>query len=139
MEREMEMLPWFIGFGTAVWFGVMARRAGVRNRLSWAAGGAVLGLVATTMVLGLGRAVFLPLSHQAVILFRIKTGAAVLGIVGFLGWVCTLSLQRWYAGWRQQPGAWLRRERNNQDHDLPPAAQSGLPSQRLQHPTGSRP
>ena len=100
MESTMRMLPWFLAFGTAVWFGVMAGRAG-RNRLPWAAAGAVLGLVATTVVQGLGEAVFLPLSHEAIVLFRIKTVAAALGVVGFLGWIFTLGLQRWYPPWRR--------------------------------------
>jgi hypothetical protein len=55
----------------------------------------VLGLVATTMVQGLGEAVFLPLSHEAIVLFRLKTVAVVFGIVGFLSWIFTLGLRHW--------------------------------------------
>jgi len=121
----MQMLPWFFAFGTALWFGVMAGRAG-RNRLSWAAGGAVLGLVATTVVRGLGEAVSLPLSHEAMVLFRVKTVAAAFGTVGFLGWAFTLGLQGWYLDRRKKPGRRLRKERTNQDHDVRYATHSAV-------------
>jgi hypothetical protein len=125
MERAMQMLPWLFAFSTAIWFGVMAGRAG-RNPVSWAVAGAVLGLVATTVVQGLGEAVFLPLSHEAIVLFRVKTIAAAFGIVGFLGWIFTLGLQRWHLGWRKKTGSRLRKERNNQDHDVRYATHSAV-------------
>lgn len=123
MEGAMQMLPWMFAAGAAVWFGVMAGRAG-RNWWSWAAGGAVLGLVATTLVRGLGEAVFLPLSHEAVVLFRVKTVAAAFGIVALLGWLFTLGLQGWYLDWRNKPGSRRREERNQQHHDVRYAARS---------------
>ena len=125
MERAIQMLPWVLAFGAAIWFGVMAGRAG-RNRLSWAAGGAVLGLVATTVVRGLGEAVFLPLSHEAIVFFRVKMVAAPFGIVAFLGWIFTLGLQGWYLDWRNKPGSRRRQERAKQDHDVRYAARSAV-------------
>ena len=78
---------------TAVWFGIMAHRAG-KNRVVWAIGGGVLGLVVTTLVLGLGQATFLPFCTEEILKFRLMmTGIAVLLVSG-LGWLFTGSLHQ---------------------------------------------
>ncbi|MGA2866147.1 MAG: hypothetical protein ABSF95_16875 [Verrucomicrobiota bacterium] len=56
----------------------------------------------TTLIWGVSQAAFIPLSHGAVVRFRIKTVAAACMIVGFLGWWLTLSLQPWRLGARQE-------------------------------------
>jgi len=101
LRQTMQMLPWSFSLATAIWFGMMARRAG-RNWVPWALGGALFALVTTTVILGVSQAAFIPLSHGAVVRFRIKTVAAACLIVGFLGWLLTLSLQRWRLGARQE-------------------------------------
>ncbi|MGO8677118.1 MAG: hypothetical protein ACLQVX_14760 [Limisphaerales bacterium] len=100
MDKGMQLVSWLFAFGTAVWFCVMARRAG-RTRLSWTVGGAVLGLVATTLVQGLANAVSLPVSHEAILISRIKTIAAAFVVVVVLGSIFTLGMQRWCLGWRK--------------------------------------
>jgi hypothetical protein len=89
----MHTVPWLISLTTAVWFGVLARRVR-HNWLLWAAGGALFGLVSTTMIEGIGEAAFVPVSHEAVVLFRVKVAAMDLCSVGFLGWLFTFDLRR---------------------------------------------
>jgi hypothetical protein len=89
----MRILPWLFSLATAVWFGVMAYRAR-RSWLLWALGGALFALVTTTMIEGVGKAAFIPLSDEAVVMFRIKLAAVSAFNVVFLGWLLTLSLQR---------------------------------------------
>lgn len=79
--------------GTALWFGFMARRAG-RNWLPWVLGGALLALVVTTLVFGVAEAMFLPVSHEAYVRFRIKSIAADTLAIVVLGLLTTIVLWR---------------------------------------------
>ncbi len=47
------LIPWPVAAATAAWFGVMAYKAG-KSVVLWAIGGGLLGLVVTTIILGLG-------------------------------------------------------------------------------------
>ncbi len=89
----MSVLPWLFCVVTAAGFGWMAHRAR-RSRGLWAAGGALLGLVAATMVEGLSQAAFIPMSHAAVVAFHFRVIVFATVSVGLLGWLCTFSLRR---------------------------------------------
>ena len=84
-------VPWAFSLATAIWFGLMARRAD-RSWLLWGIGGAFLALASSTIVLGVSEAVFIPLSHEACVHSRIGSVAAAALTVGALGWLVTLSL-----------------------------------------------
>ena len=86
-------IPWPVAVATAVWFGVMAYKAG-KNRVLWAIGGGLLGLVVTTVVLGLGQATFIPYSTEEIVPFRIKATALAILLVLGAGWLFTGSLHR---------------------------------------------
>ena len=102
----MRFIPWLLALLTAGWFALEARRAG-RNPFSWALSGAVFGLVAATIVLGLGKATGNPFSDQQLHLFRLKWAAEAVATIAVLGWFITLPLHRQHlALWRrvtQQP------------------------------------
>jgi hypothetical protein len=87
------MTDWLFALGTAAWFGVMALRAG-RNCFAWALGGALFGLVAATLVLGVFHATFLPMSHAAYEKFHVKSIASAALVILVLGWLSTASLHR---------------------------------------------
>jgi hypothetical protein len=87
------LIPWPVAVATAVWFGLMAHKAG-KNRVLWSVGGGILGLVVTTITMGLGQATFMPFYSAEIAPFRIKMAAlAVLLVVG-IGWLFTGSLHR---------------------------------------------
>lgn len=87
------MLPWLLSLATAVWFGLIAHRAG-RNWALWMIGGALFALAATTMTDGVIRAASIPLSHATAVHVRAEMVAVALLSVGFLGWLLTLGLHR---------------------------------------------
>ncbi len=87
------MIPWLFAGATAIWFGLLAHRA-KHNRAVWAVAGALLGLVITTIVLGLGDAVFIPFTREEYFRFRAKEVGVALGLILLLGWVLTTGLHR---------------------------------------------
>src|SRR5258707_13728807 len=90
---ETEQLPWLFAGLTAGWFGWMASRAG-RSWALWAVGGAAFGLVASTVVIGLGKAGSIPYSEQQGSLDRFKWIAAAFLLIGAVGWLLTAGLHR---------------------------------------------
>jgi hypothetical protein len=86
-------IPWPVAAATAVWFGVMAWKAS-KNRVMWAIGGGLLGLVVTTIVAGLGQATFIPFSSGEVAGFRVKVAVLAILLVAGIGWLFTGSLHR---------------------------------------------
>ena len=86
-------VPWLFALATAVWFGWMAHRAG-RTWISWALGGAFFALVATTLVLGVSGAMFVPMSHEAIETHRVKSLAACAFVVLLFGWIFSAGLHR---------------------------------------------
>ena len=86
-------IPWPVAAATAIWFGVMAYKAG-KNRALWCIGGGLLGLVITTIVLGLGQAVFLPFSTEQIAPFRLGMAVLAVVLVFGAGWLFTGSLHR---------------------------------------------
>jgi hypothetical protein len=89
----MHQLPWLTSLGAAVWFGIMAYRGG-RNWALWVVGGALFGLVTTTLILGVAEAAFIPLSHDALVHFHVVIAIVAVLVVAVLGWLFTLDLQR---------------------------------------------
>jgi len=83
----------FFAVATAIWFGLMAYRAG-RAWYGWALGGAIFALVASTIVFGVTQATFLPLSHTAYVHWRVRSVAIAFLVIFILGWILTLSLRR---------------------------------------------
>jgi hypothetical protein len=86
-------IPWPVAVGAAVWFGVMALKAG-KNSVLWAVGGGILGLVVATIVMGLGQATFIPFYSAEIAPFRIKMAALAVLLVVAIGWLFTGSLHR---------------------------------------------
>ena len=87
------LIPWAVAAATAAWFGMMASRSG-KSVVLWAIGGGLMGLVVTTIILGLGQATFIPFDTQEIAPFRIKVvGLAVL-LVACVGWLFTGGLHR---------------------------------------------
>lgn len=98
-------VPWPVAAATAVWFGVMAYKSG-KNIVLWAIGGGVLGLVLTTLILGLGQATFIPYHTGEIALFRLKLTAAAVIVVLCVGWLFTGTLhRRLLAAWRNRTSA----------------------------------
>jgi hypothetical protein len=87
------MMTLLIVLLTAICLGWMAYAAG-RGWFFWALGGALLGAVTTTFVLGVVEAACIPFdSHQASRLHLRAYGAAVL-IIFVWGWLLTAGLHR---------------------------------------------
>ena len=86
-------IPWAVAAATAAWLGVMAYKAGKNTVLS-AVGGGLLGLVVTTIILGLGQATFIPFCPEEVAPSRIKLAVFAIVIVACIGWLFTGSLHR---------------------------------------------
>jgi hypothetical protein len=98
------VIPWPVAAATAVWFGVMAYKAG-KNALLWGIGGGLLALVVTTVVMGLGQAAFVPFTGAEQSMFRVKIGALAIFIVFCLGWLFTGSIHpHLLAPWRRVKG-----------------------------------
>ena len=103
MERNVIIgaVPWPVAAATAIWFGVMAYKAG-KNAVLWGIGGGMLALIITTIVMGLGQAAFIPFTSQEQSMFRIKIGGLAIFIVFCLGWLFTGSLHpHLLAPWRR--------------------------------------
>ena len=86
-------IPWPVALAAAGWFVVMATKAG-KNRVLWALGGGMLGLVVTTLVVGLGQATFIPFYSSAVAPFRMKAAVLAILLVAGIGWLFTGTLHR---------------------------------------------
>ncbi len=86
-------IPWPVAAATAVWFGLMAWKA-AKNRVVWTIGGGILGLVVTTIVLGVAQATFIPFYRAEVHTFRLKVAVLAILLVAGIGWLFTGSLHR---------------------------------------------
>jgi hypothetical protein len=86
-------IPWPVALAAAGWFVVMATKAG-KNRVLWALGGGMLGLVVTTLIVGLGQATFIPFYSAAVAPFRMKAAVLAILLVAGIGWLFTGTLHR---------------------------------------------
>ena len=86
-------IPWAVAAATAAWFGVMAFKSG-KSTVLWAIGGGLMGLVVTTIILGLGQATFIPFSTQEIAPFRLKVAGLAIFVVVCVGWLFTGGLHR---------------------------------------------
>jgi hypothetical protein len=86
-------IPWAVTAATAAWFGMMAFKAG-KSTVLWAIGGGLMGLVVTTVILGLGQATFIPFSTQEIAPFRLKVVGLAILLVACIGWLFTGGLHR---------------------------------------------
>ena len=86
-------IPWPVAAATAIWFGFMAYKSG-KNCALWAIGGGLLGLVVTTIVLGLAQATFIPYSTEEIAPFRLKVAVLAIFLVLCVGWLFTGTLHR---------------------------------------------
>jgi hypothetical protein len=64
--------PWIFLILTAIWFGFLGSKADGRW-IRWSVGGALYALAATTMIIGLSNAAFIPLSHDDEVSHRFIT------------------------------------------------------------------
>jgi hypothetical protein len=87
------LIPWPVAAATAIWFGVMAYKAG-KNAALWAIGGGLLGLVLTTIVMGLAQATFIPYSTAEIAPLRFKVAVLAILLVLCVGWLFTGTLHR---------------------------------------------
>jgi hypothetical protein len=87
------LIPWPVAAATAVWFGLMAYKAG-KSVVLWGIGGGLMGLVVTTIILGLGQATFIPFYTQETAPYRLKVAALAVFIIACAGWLFTGSLHR---------------------------------------------
>jgi hypothetical protein len=87
------LIPWPVAAATAIWFGVMAYKSG-KNSALWAIGGGLLGLVLTTIVMGLAQATFIPYSTAEVAPLRFKVAVLAILLVLCVGWLFTGTLHR---------------------------------------------
>lgn len=95
------ILPWIIAGLTAVWFGVLAHKAG-RAVALWAVGGALYSLCLSTMVLGLADAAFIPMSTAEEVRHRIKWSLIAVAICVAVGLIATARLYGEAAARRRQ-------------------------------------
>ena len=86
-------IPWPVAAATAAWFGLMAYKAG-KNCVVWAIGGGLMALVATTLVVGLAQATFIPYYTGEIATLRLEVAVAALLLVFCLGWLFTGTLHQ---------------------------------------------
>jgi hypothetical protein len=98
------LIPWPVAAATAIWFSVMAFKAG-KSRVLWGIGGGLMGLVVTTILLGLGQATFIPFYTQEVAPFRMKVAALAVLVVVCIGWLFTGGLHRHLLAFLKPQGA----------------------------------
>ena len=95
-------IPWPVAAATAAWFGVMAYKS-AKNFVLWAIGGGLLGLVLTTIVLGLAQATFIPYYTEEIHAFRLKVAVLAVVLALCLGWLFTGPLhRRLFASWKER-------------------------------------
>lgn len=99
------LIPWPVAVATAAWFGVMAYKAR-KSAVLWAIGGGLLGLVVTTIILGLAQATFIPFDSGQTAPFRLKVAVLAILLVGGAGWLFTGTLHRHLlAAWKRRSTA----------------------------------
>jgi hypothetical protein len=86
-------IPWPVAAAAAAWFGFMAWKSG-KAVVLWAIGGGVLGLVLSTLVMGLGQATFIPFYTAEIAVFRLKLAVLAVVVVFCAGWLFTGTLHR---------------------------------------------
>ena len=78
---------------TALWLGWVGWQAN-RNWFAWGFTGGLLGLIATTLIVGLAEAAYIPLSPDANFGFLLRSGLAAVVVIGAVGAIFTRSARR---------------------------------------------
>jgi hypothetical protein len=111
----MLLVSWLIALGTAIWFALLARRAG-RNWVLWAFAGWLFALGVATIVFGVIHAAFIPMSHAEHISLRVESIVAALFLVVLLGWLLTSNLhQQHHSLWNAVKARLLTRPSTAED------------------------
>jgi hypothetical protein len=97
-------IPWAVAAATAVWFSLMAFKAG-NSKVLWGIGGGLMGLVVTTIILGLGQATFIPFCTEQLAPFRLKVAGLAILLVACVGWLFTGGLHRHLLAFLKPQGA----------------------------------
>ena len=88
---SINVTPWVLACGAAIWFGLLAVKAG-KSWVLWALAGGLFGLVSSTCVLGLGQATGIPFSDSERTALEIRWTLAAVAIVAVVGGLFTWSL-----------------------------------------------
>lgn len=94
-ERQLSLHPgicWVMGAISAIAFGLTAH-CWRKNRFVWALGGGFVGLLLTTMVLGIENAAAIPISPQAIRIHFWEAVAAAAAILAGIWWLVTRPLR----------------------------------------------
>jgi hypothetical protein len=97
-------IPWAVAAATAAWFGLMAFKSG-KSRVLWSIGGGLMGLVVTTIILGLGQATFIPFCTADIAPFRLQMAGLAILLVACVGWLFTGGLHRHLLAFLRPEGA----------------------------------
>jgi len=97
---EGMIAPWVFLVLTGLWFGFLGYKTDGRW-IRWSVGGALFALTASTIVIGLCDAAFIPLSHQEEAMIKIKT--LILASLPILLVGACITLMLWRSG-RLQTG-----------------------------------
>ncbi len=90
---SITIIPWLLACGTAVWFGLLAVRAGKSWPL-WGLAGGAFGLVSSTCVMGLGQATGIPFSDEARTALHVEWTLTAIAIILLVGGLFTWNLWR---------------------------------------------
>ncbi len=90
---NITLVPWLLACATAVWFGLLAVRAG-KSWTLWGLAGGAFGLVSSTCILGLGHATGIPFSDQARAALHMEWTLAAVAVILFVGGLFTWNLWR---------------------------------------------
>lgn len=90
---SITIIPWLLACATAVWFGLLAVRAGKSWPL-WGLAGGAFGLVSSTCVFGLGQAAGIPFSDEARTALHVEWMLAAVAIILLVGGLFTWNLWR---------------------------------------------
>ncbi len=89
----MIWLAWVLAAITAVWFGLLAVRAG-KSWVLWGLAGGFFGLVSSTCVVGLGHASGIPYSDSARTALHVEWSLIAVAIILIVGGLLTWNLWR---------------------------------------------
>jgi hypothetical protein len=93
MSTEGQTVAWAFSLATALWFGWAGWRAS-RNWFAYGFAGWLVGLVATTLIIGLAEAAYIPISPNAYLGFQLKSALAAVVVIAAVGVIFTRSAKR---------------------------------------------
>ncbi len=87
------LIPWVLGGVSAVWFALLAVRAG-KSWVLWGLAGGIFGLVSSTFVFGLGHATGIPFSDRSRYALHVEWTLAAIALILLIGGLITWTLWR---------------------------------------------